>query len=225
MRFLPNIPPEYAGGRELATRDALELGEWNLILHDLETALGNIEVLMTVYNGPDMPKRDHVIAEALYRDAVVQFVGCFDDDPRKCKLSKGEVYRDVPNGLDAMKYLQDLRDTFAAHNFGPMRQCYLIVMPGELASAFRPLRLTYSLPIPDLLPEYATLIRAAMKAATDKILALHEKVVAHLGELGAAGIGKLPLVSIRTAQPHEMRQSRASFRSGSPPRGHGGPGH
>jgi hypothetical protein len=104
-----------------------------------------------------------------------------------------------------------------------MRQCYIIVMPGQDASAMRPLRLTYSLPVPGVLPGYATLMRVARRAAAAKIEELHEKVFAQLMELGAEGIAKLPLVSLRTAQPHEMRQSRANFRSGSPPRGHVGP--
>lgn len=217
----PNIPAEYAGGRELTTDEAIALGEWHLILHDLQTAERNVQLLQKVYTGPNMGPETHTIAEALFRDAIIQFMACFGD-PKKYLLTVEEVYAGRSGALTDMQYLRDLRDTFAAHNFGPMRQAYIIVTPGEDASALRPLRLVYSLPIPATLPAYAALIRSAQKAAADKILAVHAVVVEQLIALGLDGIAVLPLVSLRTAQPDEMRQSRKAFRKGSPQRGHGG---
>jgi hypothetical protein len=65
--------------RELNSPLARELAELELLLYDIESAFHQI----TLWRGQfaprgSMPREEKALSLALFRDAIVQFVGCFD---------------------------------------------------------------------------------------------------------------------------------------------------
>ena len=63
---------------------------------------------------------DFTIRLSLFRDAVVQFSGCFSKKD-KLKLNPEEVYAKHKNWEPWAQWFHDIRDAYAAHNFGPSR--------------------------------------------------------------------------------------------------------
>ncbi len=212
INLLPGLPEVLITGRVLETSDALELAEWYIILGQLETSIRNIVLLQERYSRLPMGGKDHSTAEALYRDAVIQFVGCFGEE-KKFKLSKQELYEKVPGGSEAIAYLQDLRDTFAAHNFGPQRQCFVTADIGPSGKLrLRHTRLTYSLPLSTVYEDYIRIFEIARSATKSKVEVLQRRLLDHLHSIGPEGINLLQPAEVRTPGPTEMRMSRRGFR-------------
>ncbi|MDP2008794.1 MAG: hypothetical protein Q8K11_01330 [Phenylobacterium sp.] len=219
--------PRYADGRELATPEALELAEWELISYDLDICLRNFSLLVERYDLPIRSEEDRAIFEALYRDAVVQLMGCFTN--KDAKLSKDEVGAGLKGGKESIAYLQDLRDTFAAHNFGPQRQCYILALPeakpGQIG--FTPLRVVFSLPVPEVMPDYVKLVEVAKRIVKRKTDVLRDAVLRQVLVMGLEGINALPPYDLVMPENDELRMSRKGFRAvraGLRPRGRGGSG-
>jgi hypothetical protein len=107
--------------RELNSPLARELAELELLLYDIESAFHQI-MLWRGQFAPrlSMPREQKALSLALFRDAIVQFIGCFDKKA-EFHLRKEDIYGE-PGGLEFFQWLQDLRDAFAAHKFGRYRQ-------------------------------------------------------------------------------------------------------
>jgi len=68
-----------------------------------------------------------VVADSLFRDAIVQFVGCFDRGAEH-PVDEKVVFSQVERGAEYIAWLKDIRDSYAAHRFGTLRQCVAGVM-------------------------------------------------------------------------------------------------
>lgn len=211
-------PPDGPGGGEIATPEALELAEYILIAGDLDASLIGIRAVRTSI-GAIASKEALAICEAIFRDAIVQFVGCFDIPKQPC-LSSEAVFGANATTAESFRFMKDLRDTYAAHRFGPQRQCFIIVREREDGSGHEVgnYRVSFSMPHDDVLPEYERMVRIAQRAIQKKIAAASSIVEQQVRDLGAEGVAKLPPVRVKVPEHHELRMSRRSFRAGGSPR-------
>jgi hypothetical protein len=115
--------------RALPSPDAKELSELYLLEHDLNHSVQALRILIEVYEKRKGPAEVEIIRLALYRDAIVQFVACFDGTA-PLFLKVPQVYPSDPNAQSYFDSLKALRDTFAAHRGGPARQCVVGVVAG-----------------------------------------------------------------------------------------------
>jgi hypothetical protein len=73
------------------------------------------------------------ITEALLRDAIVQFTACFGDG--EDRLSPAAAFGDIEGWSDYLGWLRDVRDSYAAHRFGILRQAVPAAILGDDNSA------------------------------------------------------------------------------------------
>lgn len=205
---------------ELTFPEALELGEMRLIEEDLKSAILSLSTLHAQYPKTGGPPVDAPFCTALYRNAVIQFVACFD---HKKGLKTEEVYAGVAGAPAYMKQLRAVRDTFIGHTFGPMRQFSVAAVPGTLR---RPHELHHAVFIfstpgdPADVEQMARFIEIARRVVVDKIEVAHKAVAAKLQTLTSAQVRALPFSVMIAPSADELRMTRREFRAargGSPP--------
>jgi hypothetical protein len=112
--------------KALNTAVAKEYAE-NLILQDdMRTSLETMKLWHEKYASATEPE-DRTIAASLFRDAIVQFVGCFDKSSQFPLLAEA-IYGHDPYGMSSFQWFKDVRDAYAGHKFGAWRQCVVGVI-------------------------------------------------------------------------------------------------
>lgn len=115
----------------------------NLILQqDMHTSLETMKLWHEKYASATDPEA-RIIGKSLFRDAIVQFVGCFDKTAQY-PLSAEAIYGHDPDGMSSFQWFKDVRDAYAGHKFGAWRQCVVGVIErdgqrgvGHILAAFR----------------------------------------------------------------------------------------
>ena len=104
---------------------AKELAELQIIRADLKAALDTLSLWFSKYapQTNQLSDEGRLISQSFFRDSLVMFVGCFDKTAASTSLSETAIYGSVRGGLAYFKWLKDIRDAYAAHKFGPFRQC------------------------------------------------------------------------------------------------------
>jgi hypothetical protein len=195
--------------RQFSSPQAVALTEAYLVASDLRKSLSNMKALIDHYPADDADTEERIIAEALFRDAIVQFAGCVGDaapliNENRAAKGKGE-------DIDAIHYLQDFRDSYAAHRFGPLKQCVIAVIAETDRFIFTYAQLYFSIPTLDILNEYVNLIQSAITEAESNCLAF-EKVVTHeLASMGYDKIQQIPILKARSPGLDEIKVSRSAF--------------
>jgi hypothetical protein len=164
-----------------------------LITQDLETAFRAIGVWRTNY-GPlrELSRDERAVSLALVRDAVIQFVGCFDKTA-EFSLVKEEVYPS-DDRLAYFNWLRDLRDSYAAHKFGPYRQCAVGV---DLSGPARRIRFVHQMYRgPQLGEQLEDFILIATKFAATRMLALVERLLRSLDSITDEELNALPIAEL-----------------------------
>jgi hypothetical protein len=116
--------------REVGSPTAIELGETLILLQDTRQSFAAMKLWFRKYvpEGDTEPAgEDELIADALFRDAIVQFVGNFDRSA-KHPLVAEVVFNTIEGGAEYIGWLTDIRDSYAAHKFGTLRQCVVGVI-------------------------------------------------------------------------------------------------
>lgn len=128
--------------KALDTALAKEYAENLILQQDMRTSLEVMKLWHEKYASATEPEA-RVIGKSLFRDAIVQFVGCFDKTAQY-PLSVEAIYGHDPNGLSSFQWFKDVRDAYAGHKFGAWRQCFVGVIErdgqrgvGHLFAAFR----------------------------------------------------------------------------------------
>jgi hypothetical protein len=128
--------------KALNTTVAKEYAENLILQQDMRTSLETMKLWHEKYASATEPE-DRTIAESLFRDAIVQFVGCFDKSSQ-CPLSAEAIYGHDPNGMTSFQWFKDVRDAYAGHKFGAWRQCVVGVIErdgqrgfGHILATFR----------------------------------------------------------------------------------------
>jgi hypothetical protein len=195
--------------REIDSPLAKELGEIQLITQDIETAFRAIDLWRKKYAPKTaMTPKERTVCLALFRDAVVQFVGCFDKNS-KYSLRKESVYT-TDDQIAYFDWLQDLRDSYAAHQFGPYRQCVVGV---NLSGPSR--RIEYINQLyrgPNLGDQLQDFISIAGTYSAFRMKELTEKLLRSLDSVTDEELSALPIAKTHQVGLSEVRMSRAAFR-------------
>ena len=109
----------------LPSPTARKLEEMSLVYNTLAMVIIVLDHAIATY--PDFSKhtqQTQALLASIYRDAVVQFVGCFGKGGghHRYYLSVEEVYQNQPAAVQFFEYLSGIRDSFAAHRHGAWRQ-------------------------------------------------------------------------------------------------------
>lgn len=111
--------------RALESPTEVELSETLLLLQDTRQGFAAMKLWFRKHapeEGVQPAPEDDLIADALFRDSIVQFVGCFDRGAEH-PLDEKVVFAQVEGGAEYIAWLRDIRDSYAAHKFGTLRQC------------------------------------------------------------------------------------------------------
>jgi hypothetical protein len=127
----------------LASPLAREYAENLLLQNDMHGSLATMEVWQRKFaSSKDLEER--LIGASLFRDAIVQFVECFDTTAQ-FPLSAQDIYGHDPEGVRSFQWFKDTMDAYASHKFGAQRQCVVGVILkadgqrgiGHLAATYR----------------------------------------------------------------------------------------
>lgn len=151
----------------------------------------------------------------MFRDAIVQFVGCFDKTAQ-FPLSAEEVYKDDADGLTLFTWFKDVRDAFASHKFGAFRQCVVGVVDfngqrgvGQIVAIFSGQPKEDG----DTLIGFMTVAAAYLDARVNMLRTAFMEAV---GSMKTEEIAKLPDAAARTLKMPEARYTRADLKRPSP---------
>jgi len=156
---------------------------------------------------------DRAIAVSLFRDSLVQFCGVFGSKPPK--LSSDVVYAGQPGADAYFQWLKDLRDGYAAHNFGVGRQCAIGVLlddAGNVVGAGHLLSV-YQGPEVDGAHSIVSFIGIAVRFVEGEIARLGDELLAEVSAMSPEQRLALAPARVYGMDPDEFRKTRAKFRA------------
>lgn len=204
------------GMRELGKPGAKELAEYILLQYDIKAAFSMMSLYFDKYAGrKDLPEEEQYLVLGIFRDAIVNFIACFDPikGTKGVHLDKDEVYGQANGGLEYFTWLKDIRDSYAAHRFGPYRQCVVGVIPGPDGKVLGTghLKMIYSGPIIEGKGDMLSFISVAGKYVDAKIRELGELVLKEANQLTSQELEALPMARLHPPEPRNIRVNRAVF--------------
>jgi hypothetical protein len=205
----------------LSTPEANHLAELYLLKADLNAAYDTLSLYFARFAFSDgMREGDFsTISASLFRDGIMLYCACFATDGDPDKLNPNDVYANVEGGLDYCQKLLDIRDTFVAHNFGPMRQHNIVVIALEIGgrlvpAAFNQVHFRFAGWIASegerLLPH----IDLARKYLEERIKEAEEPVLEILKTISSDDLAALPEADgFLAPEDRDIRTSRQRFRN------------
>jgi hypothetical protein len=153
-----------------------------------------------------------LISLSLFRDAIVQFIGCFDKSA-KAHLDAYQISDDNGRGLKFFEWMKDIRDSYAAHKFGPLRQCITGVQIDEKGNIVQPLysHQIYSGPARDSRKELLNIVYRAGIHTQSKVNSLVSQLEEYARGLDKKELLALKAARLREVEPHQFRSSREKF--------------
>lgn len=196
--------------RKLETPNALLLAEFLLFESDLDECINAIYLRETMAGEGD--KAD-VVGRALFTHAIVRFISCFDKYHRH-PLDQKVIYGADDGGLEYYQYLLDLRDSFLAHRFGPLRQCHVGVFLQPHPPGSRAVGNCIMMSVGIDRSEAHMVGCFIMKALTwvrSEIARVTALIEAEVEMMDADEIEKLPMARLYGVSNSEMRTGREKF--------------
>src|SRR5262245_48763117 len=123
--------------RALNTATETELAETLLLLQDTRQSYMAMKLWFQKYApkvGSKPSPEECCVADALFRDSIIQFIGNFDRGAEH-PLDERVVFAHVQGGAEYILWLKDIRDSYAAHKFGTLRQCVAGVLVDPAGTA------------------------------------------------------------------------------------------
>lgn len=105
--------------KALSSPLAHRMAEITMVRDELSTCLRAVQ-LWAGRVSEDDDGDDAIIHDALFRDCVVQFMACFGEDQHR--LNPADAFGRFEGVLEFFGWLRDVRDSYAAHRFGVLRQ-------------------------------------------------------------------------------------------------------
>jgi hypothetical protein len=203
--------------KALETPLAKQYAENLLLQKDMKDSLAAMEVWQRRFASSADPE-ERLIGASLFRDAIVQFVGCFDKTA-VFPLSAEAIYGHDPNGMTSFQWFKDTRDAFAGHKFGAQRQCKVgVVLNTEGEKGIGHLLANYR----GQQKEDGDQLRAFMQTAANHldahVEALRKRLADEIQKLSADEIAALKEASARTLKMSEARFTRADLLRDKPAR-------
>jgi hypothetical protein len=198
--------------RKLDTPLAQELADLLLHQHDLKSSMAALRLWQEKYAEQDSATEAGIIGKSLFRDSIVQFVGCFDKGA-KFRLAADEIYKSADD-LALFQWFQDVRDSYAAHKFGAQRQCVVgVVWHPQHGVGAGNLMATYKGQLRSDGPMLITLMQTAETFLDRKVERLRGELLESAQKMTREEIEALPLAQTHTLAPNEARMSRRKLQS------------
>ncbi len=161
---------------------------------------------------------EETIRRALFRDGVIQVMSCFNSNPDKRDrfLLPEEALAGVEDWQTTYQWLHDVRDAYAAHNFGVQRfaQTVLLVEPQSSAIVAVGYQCTMMQgPRPNRQKAIKDLCEAALIHVVRRWQELETKVKEEARKLSPAEIQSLDPPHDFMAPPDAIKVDRAKYRS------------
>jgi hypothetical protein len=194
--------------KQLETPEAKELAETFLIEADLQSSITAITIWHKKYSNPSS-NEERTIGLSLFRDAIVQFIACFDKSA-KFRLSRDDIYEEHNGGHIYFQWLQDVRDAYAAHRFGANRQCIVGVIRdsasgvtgvGKMMGVYAGEQSTAG-------PALIAFMGIAARYTANRIERLLKEVQQAVDTMSQAQIDALQIGQVYGIDPSEIRASR-----------------
>ena len=196
--------------RVVGTHEANDYAEWVLLVTDLEYARRRAELWGDMARDQIDDQRLLETATSVFRDTVVSFVACFDRQS-PVFLDAQAVYADVPGGLEYVKWLRDLRNTWIAHRGGPLRQCVVAVhideQSGDLVG-LGPLQLSYVGPKPEAAGDLVRVMEIAVSHARRERDRRQELIRSRIEAMPSPARLVLPLARTVVPRSEDVRLGR-----------------
>ena len=195
--------------KALETALAKEYAENLILQQDMRSSLETMKLWHEKYASTTEPEA-RIVGKSLFRDAIVQFVGCFDKTAQ-FPLSAEAIYGNDPNGMSSFQWFKDVRDSYAGHKFGAWRQCVVGVIGhdgqrgvGHILATFRGQQ-----------KEDGDQLRGFMQTAANYLDAnverLREAVMKSVESMNPEEIASLKEATARTLKMPEARFTRADL--------------
>jgi len=199
---------------ELTSPIAKELTEYILLQHDIKASHASLTVWFKRFCGPSDEKEpdDAVIGASVFRDSIIMFMGCFDRSA-PLFLDEAEVYKTTLGGAEYFQWLRDMRDAYAAHKFGALRQCAVGVLLdgngdvlgiGQFSSI-------YLGPAKEAEGQMLQFIAIAGNYVAAKIKELEARLKQEANDMTREERAKLKTARLHGVDPANVRTSRPAF--------------
>lgn len=203
--------------RELGTATEIELCEMLVLLKDVQHCMLAMKLWFGKYPPTSQAQtidENTVVADALFRDAVIQFVGCFDRSAAH-SLDAEAVFKNVDGGVDYIRWLTSIRNSYAAHKFGSLRQCVAGVAVDKSGNVmgwghFHQAAFPVSGDQEELMLQCISVVGRYLEA---RIKVLGEKLLAEAALLTSNELLALPVARTVVPKTNEIRLSRTRLRT------------
>ena len=193
--------------------EASAASEWYLLKNDLQTSLKTAHLLSQRAVDSLNSEENRLICESLCRDTIVQFISCFQKN-KQFSLNPEIIYRDWPQGLEHFRYVESLRNAYAAHRHGPQRQCVVAVyMDGAVVNSIGPVFVTFHVPGPGEMLKLMKLIEIALQTVEQRIGAASDLIFQQLEDMTAPQFLELKEPSWDEPLAEHFDMPRKAFRA------------
>ena len=192
---------------------ARELAEYQLLMKDLEAAHAALKLWFEKYaSRKDLTPEQILIGQSLFRDSIVMFVGCFDKTA-PLRLVASDIYK-TTNQMEYFQWLLNIRDAYAAHKFGALRQCAVGVFVDTAGNIIGPghTNRIWAGPKVAAKDDVLSFIQLAGLHVATKILGLSRQLHESAKKMAPAELAALKAAETHDVEPHEIRTPRHRFR-------------
>lgn len=187
--------------------------EWHLMRADLRRCL---EVIRLWEQRVEGEQGSDVVADSMFRDVVVSFVACFDEDQKAIRIDPEELYGPFEdrNALSYFRWVEALRHSWVAHRTGSLRQAHCTVgvheETGEViyVGAYSACMTGFSLETGRGL---AKVIELALAYASDEYRKAYEAARREVGAMHSSQRLRLPVAAVKVPGPESMRAGRGKY--------------
>jgi hypothetical protein len=195
--------------KALETALAKEYAENLILQQDMQNSLETMRLWHDKYVSATEPEA-RIIAKSLFRDAIIQFVGCFDKTAQ-FPLSAEAVYGKDANGMISFQWFKDVRDAYAGHKFGAWRQCIVGIIEHEGQRGIGHLLATFRGQQKEDGDQLRGFMQTAANYLDSNVERLREALMKFVGSMNTEEVASLKEATARTLKMPEARFTRADL--------------
>ena len=200
--------------RRLTAPDALLLAELYLTKADLDASFEALQAYLQLMQQEGEQFRS--LKASLFRDGIVQLAGCFTkNQDKEDKLFIEHVYAGFDGAATYYNWILDLRDTYAAHSFGPLRQCHVGVVilrsgADQDVGVGHTLMIYQGASVEDA-QDLMRFISMAQVYLDAKISVLKSRILSYAQKITDEEYMRLELIQMSPPGPEDIRTTRERF--------------
>ena len=184
------------------------------MVSDLRRCLDIVILWRQLLSSDHRSPRHTLLAESLFRDAVVSFLSCFDQDKGHVYLDAQSLYGSMEGALEAYQWFYNVRNQSIAHRYGPHRLAHTMVFidedTGELLGDGASVYATYQ-PTTDDTGALAALIQVAITYAESQVADLKVKCKAETEAMHPSERLRLEVATYRVPDERSLRLGRRKY--------------